>query len=206
MSLRQCSDDPCAGRPACIGRCGRSLSGMTGFPSAPAQIRASSALRILGIDPGSQITGFGVVEVDGHRTTAIEWGSIRTEGDHSARLREIFFALGRLVRELKPDEISIERVFLHRNADSALKLGQARAAAICATFEADVPIYEYSARQIKQAVVGRGGADKEQVQHMVQLILAMQERAAPDAADALAAAICHAHQRGVRDLLATVKI
>ncbi|HZF32122.1 MAG TPA: crossover junction endodeoxyribonuclease RuvC [Gammaproteobacteria bacterium] len=179
---------------------------MTGFPSAPAQIRASSALRILGIDPGSQITGFGVVEVDGHRTTAIEWGSIRTEGDHSARLREIFFALGRLVRELKPDEISIERVFLHRNADSALKLGQARAAAICATFEADVPIYEYSARQIKQAVVGRGGADKEQVQHMVQLILAMQERAAPDAADALAAAICHAHQRGVRDLLATVKI
>jgi crossover junction endodeoxyribonuclease RuvC len=174
--------------------------------STPAQIRASSALRILGIDPGSQITGFGVVDVDGHRTTAIEWGSIRTEGDHSARLREIFIALGRVVRELKPDEISIERVFLHRNADSALKLGQARAAAICATFEADVPIYEYSARQIKQAVVGRGGADKEQVQHMVQLILGLQERAAPDAADALAAAICHAHQRGVRGLLATVKI
>jgi crossover junction endodeoxyribonuclease RuvC len=174
--------------------------------SPPAQIRASSALRILGIDPGSQITGFGVVDVDGHRTTAIDWGCIRTEGDHSSRLREIFVALKRLVRELKPAEIAIERVFLHKNADSALKLGQARAAAICATFEADVPIYEYSARQIKQAVVGSGGADKEQVQHMVQLILGMQQRAAADAADALAAAICHAHQRGMRGLLAAVKI
>lgn len=174
--------------------------------SAPAQIRASSALRILGIDPGSQITGFGVVEVDGQRIRAIDAGSIRTEGEHCARLREIFVALGRLVRELKPDEIAVERVFVHRNADSALKLGQARAAAICATFEADVPIYEYSARQIKQAVVGRGGAHKEQVQHMVQLILGMQERAAADAADALATAICHANQRRVRGLLAAVKI
>jgi crossover junction endodeoxyribonuclease RuvC len=174
--------------------------------TASAQIRTPSAFRILGIDPGSQITGFGVVEVDGHRTTAIDWGCIRTQGEHAARLREIFVALGRLVRELKPTEIAIERVFLHKNADSALKLGQARAAAICATFEADVPIYEYSARQIKQAVVGRGGADKEQVQHMVQLILGLRDKAAPDASDALAAAICHAHQRGVRSLLAAVKI
>lgn len=188
-----------------VGVTERPLSAHNGG-SPPAQIRASSALRILGIDPGSQITGFGVVDVDGHRTTVVDWGSIRTEGDHSARLREIFVALGRLVRELKPQEIAIERVFLHRNADSALKLGQARAAAICATFEADVPIYEYSARQIKQSVVGKGGADKEQVQYMVQLILGMQERAAPDAADALAAAICHAHQRGMRGLMAAVKI
>ena len=181
---------------------------MTGFPgaSASAPIEASGAFRILGIDPGSQITGFGVVEVHGHRTTAIDWGCIRTAGEHSARLREIFIGLGRLVRELRPSEIAIERVFLHRNADSALKLGQARAAAICATFEADVPIYEYSARQIKQAVVGSGGADKEQVQHMVQLILGLQQRAAPDAADALAAALCHAHQRGMHGVLAAVKI
>jgi crossover junction endodeoxyribonuclease RuvC len=186
----------------------RERNGMTGFPGASvsASIKASGAFRILGIDPGSQITGFGVLEVDGHRTTAVDWGSIRTEGEHAARLREIFLALGRLVRELRPDEVAIERVFLHRNADSALKLGQARAAAICATFEANVPIYEYSARQIKQAVVGRGGADKEQVQHMVQLILGMQERAAADASDALAAAICHAHQRGMRGLMAAVKI
>ena len=96
---------------------------------------AAESVRILGIDPGSQITGFGVVEAAGNRTTAVEWGSIRTEGEHSERLRSIFQTLGRIVREFKPMEIAIERVFLHRNADSALKLGQARAAAICATFE-----------------------------------------------------------------------
>ncbi len=119
---------------------------------------AAQSVRILGIDPGSQITGFGVVEAAGNRTTAVEWGSIRTDGEHSDRLRDIFEALGRIVRELKPAEIAIERVFLHRNAASALKLGQARAAAICATFGSDAPIYEYSARHIKQAVVGSGGA------------------------------------------------
>src|SRR5215467_783184 len=86
---------------------------------------AAQSVRILGIDPGSQITGFGVVEVTGSRTTAVEWGSIRTDGEHSERLRDIFNALGRVVRELRPAEIAIERVFLHRNADSALKLGQA---------------------------------------------------------------------------------
>ncbi len=123
----------------------------------------TSSVRILGIDPGSQVTGFGILDVDGTRTVPVEWGCIRTSGEHSARLREIFLGLGRLVREFKPGEIAIERVFLSRNADSALKLGQARAAAICATFEADVPIYEYSARHSKQAVVGRGGAEKERV-------------------------------------------
>ena len=165
-------------------------------------------MRILGIDPGSQITGFGIVEVAGSRTRAVEWGSIHTDGEHSERLREIFDALGRIVREFKPAEISIERVFLHRNADSALKLGQARAAAICATFESHLPIYEYSARHIKQAVVGRGGAEKQQVQRMVQMILGVRDEIAPDAADALAAAICHAHERGTRELLraAAVKI
>ena len=115
-----------------------------------------ASVRILGIDPGSQITGFGVVDVVGNRTTAVEWGSIRTGGEHSDRLRSIFTALGQVVREYRPTEIAIERVFLSRNADSALKLGQARAAAICATFEANVPIYEYSARHIKKAVVGSG--------------------------------------------------
>jgi crossover junction endodeoxyribonuclease RuvC len=110
------------------------------------------------------------------------------------------------VREFKPAEIAIERVFLHRNADSALKLGQARAAAICATFEADVPIYEYSARHIKKAVVGRGGAEKEQVQRMVQMILGVSDALQPDAADALAAAICHAHERNTRELLREVAV
>jgi len=156
------------------------------------------SVRILGIDPGSQITGFGVVDIVGNRTTAVEWGSIRTGGEHSDRLRSIFTALGQIVREYRPAEIAIERVFLSRNADSALKLGQARAAAICATFEANVPIYEYSARHIKKAVVGRGAAEKDQVQRMVQMILGVRESIAADAADALAAAICHANTRTLR--------
>jgi crossover junction endodeoxyribonuclease RuvC len=165
-------------------------------------------VRILGIDPGSQVTGYGIVDVAGAHAAPVEWGSIRSDGEHSERLRNIFVALGRVVREFQPAEIAIERVFLHRNADSALKLGQARAAAICATFEADVPIYEYSARHIKKAVVGRGGAEKEQVQRMVQMILGLRDALQPDAADALAAAICHAHERNTRELLraAAVKI
>jgi crossover junction endodeoxyribonuclease RuvC len=168
--------------------------------------KISTVVRILGIDPGSQVTGFGIVDVNGSRTTAIEWGSIRTSGEHSDRLRSIFLALGRVVREFEPAEIAIERVFLSRNADSALKLGQARAAAICATFEADVPIYEYSARHIKKAVVGRGGAEKDQVQRMVQMILGVREAIAADAADALAAAICHANERNVQGLLRTAAV
>ena len=167
---------------------------------------AAQSVRILGIDPGSQITGFGVVETAGSRTIAVKWGSIRTDGEHSERLRRIFEALGRIVREFKPTEIAIERVFLHRNADSALKLGQARAAAICATFESDAPIYEYSARHIKQAVVGRGGAEKQQVQRMVQMILGVRAEIAPDAADALAAAICRAHERSTREWLRTAAV
>jgi crossover junction endodeoxyribonuclease RuvC len=166
--------------------------------------RDCGSVRILGVDPGSVITGFGVVDVAGSRTTAVEWGSIRTSGEHSERLRNIFAAIGEVVREYKPTEVAIERVFLSRNADSALKLGQARAAAICATFEAQVPIYEYSARHIKKAVVGRGGAEKDQVQRMVQMILGLREALAPDAADALAAAICHANARTLSGALHAV--
>jgi crossover junction endodeoxyribonuclease RuvC len=158
-------------------------------------------VRILGIDPGSQITGFGIVDFAGGKTAAVEWGTIETNGEHSVRLRDIFFALGRVVREFNPAEIAIERVFLHRNADSALKLGQARAAAMCATFEAALPVYEYSARHIKKAVVGNGSAEKAQVQRMVGMILGVRETLPADAADALAAAICHAHERGARALL-----
>ena len=163
-----------------------------------------SSVRILGIDPGSQVTGFGVVDVAGNRTTAVEWGSIRTGGEHSERLRSIFTAVGELVREYRPAEIAIEKVFLSRNADSALKLGQARAAAICATFAGDVSIHEYSARHIKKAVVGRGAAEKDQVQRMVRMILGVTEPIAADAADALAAAICHANERALRGALLRV--
>jgi crossover junction endodeoxyribonuclease RuvC len=161
----------------------------------------SDAIRILGIDPGSQITGFGVVDARGTATTAVRWGSIRTSGDHGARLKEIYVEVARVIEELEPAEIAIERVFIHRNADSALKLGQARAAALCATFGADLPIYEYTARHIKKAVAGRGGADKSQVEHMVRTILGVRERIEADAADALAAALCHAHERGARSLI-----
>lgn len=157
--------------------------------------------RILGIDPGSQITGFGIVDLTDASSVAVEWGSIRTSGDHGARLREIFVTLGRIVHRLAPAEIAIEKVFVHRNADSALKLGQARAAALCATFDAGLPVYEYSARHIKKAVVGRGGAEKSQVQHMVRMLLGLREEVQPDAADALAAALCHAHQRTARAVL-----
>lgn len=157
--------------------------------------------RILGIDPGSQVTGFGVVDLVGSLSAPVEWGSIRTSGDHPARLKEIFLRLSQIVRRLGPSEVAIERVFVHRNADSALKLGQARAAALCATFEAGVPVFEYSARHIKKAVVGRGGAEKAQVQHMVRVILGVGETIEPDAADALAAALCHAHERGTRAVL-----
>jgi crossover junction endodeoxyribonuclease RuvC len=173
-------------------------------PFQPASLEhVVASVRILGIDPGSQITGFGVVDVVGNRTAAVEWGSIRTGGEHSDRLRSIFAALGQIVREYRPTEIAIERVFLSRNADSALKLGQARAAAMCATFQANVPIYEYSARHIKKAVVGRGAAEKDQVQRMVQMILGVREAIAADAADALAAAICHANERTLRSALQT---
>lgn len=165
----------------------------------------SATARILGIDPGSQVTGFGIVDVVGTRTTAVQWGTIRTGGEHSERLRSIFKALGEVVREYRPTEMAVERVFLSRNADSALKLGQARAAAICATFEADIPIFEYSARHIKKAVVGRGAAEKDQVQRMVQMILGVREALAADAADALAAAICHANERVLNGALAAAE-
>lgn len=176
----------------------------TPFQLAPLPTFAAPAARILGIDPGSQITGFGVVDVAGSRTTAVEWGSIRTGGDHGERLRSIFLGLKQIVREYRPTEIAIERVFLSRNADSALKLGQARAAAICATFETNVPIYEYSARHIKKAVVGRGAAEKDQVQRMVRMILKLEQSIAADAADALAAAICHANERTLRGTLQAI--
>lgn len=170
----------------------------------PVPVTSASA-RILGVDPGSQVTGFGIVDVVGTRTTVVQWGTIRTGGEHSERLRSIFRALGEVVREYRPTEMAVERVFLSRNADSALKLGQARAAAICATFEADIPIFEYSARHIKKAVVGRGAAEKDQVQRMVQMILGLREVLAADAADALAAAICHANERALNGALAAAE-
>jgi crossover junction endodeoxyribonuclease RuvC len=174
---------------------------------SPTASRPTHAIvRILGIDPGSQATGFGVLDVHGTATTVVRWGAIKTAGDHHARLRAIFVGVADLVAELKPHEIAIERVFVHRNADSALKLGQARAAALCATFAADIPVFEYATRHIKKAVVGHGAAEKDQIQHMIKMILGIREEVGPDAADALAAAVCHAHERNTRVLIERVAV
>ncbi len=176
------------------------------FDAAPAASGVRDAVRILGIDPGSRLTGFGIVDSQGSSIKLVDCGTISTSGDHAERLRRIFNEIERLVARHEPQEVAVERVFVHRNADSALKLGQARAAALCATFGSKLPIYEYAARHIKKAVVGRGAAEKAQVQHMVRLLLAMQALPAPDAADALAAALCHAHERGAQQLIKAVAV
>lgn len=162
------------------------------------------AVRILGIDPGSRLTGYGIVDAQGTHIRFVDCGSISASGEHTDRLQQIFRAIEALVAEHRPNEIAIERVFVHRNADSALKLGQARAAALCATFAAELPVNEYAARHIKKAVVGKGSAEKGQVQHMVRMLLGLREAPAPDAADALAAALCHAHERGAQALIKAV--
>ena len=164
-----------------------------------------STIRILGIDPGSRITGFGVIEVSAKpdRCAYVVSGCIRMQyNDMMSRMREIFDSVHLLVCEHKPEEIAIERVFVHRNADSALKLGQARAAALCASFPQDIPVFEFAPREIKLAVVGRGGAEKSQVQHMVKIMLSLEGDLQADAADALAVALCRAGRRSAPSLQA----
>ena len=149
---------------------------------------------ILGIDPGSRITGYGVIEQKGQRCTYIASGCIRTKGDTLApKLNMIFNGIAEIIKQYNPSEFAIEQVFMAKNPDSALKLGQARGAAIVAATQSDLYVCEYSARQIKQAVVGTGAATKEQVQSMVMQILALSGKPQADAADGLAVAICHAH-------------
>lgn len=151
---------------------------------------------LLGIDPGSRHTGYGVIDQQGNRQHLLACGTISTSaGDMAPRLGEIYAGLSAVVAEYEPEEAGIEKVFMARNADSALKLGQARGAAITAVVNAGLPVFEYSPRQIKQAVVGRGGAEKHQVAQMVTWLLGLEQKPASDAADALGAAICHAHMR-----------
>lgn len=153
-------------------------------------------VRILGLDPGSLRTGYAVVETDGPRVAYLVSGAIKTSGDSLAeRLQEIFAGVDRLTSEFRPDEVAIERVFMHRNADSALKLGQARGAALSATFVVRPRVYEYAPREVKLAVVGTGAAQKDQVQLMVKRLLNIAGPLTEDAADALAIALCHAHSR-----------
>ncbi|ORU93418.1 MAG: crossover junction endodeoxyribonuclease RuvC [Cycloclasticus sp. symbiont of Poecilosclerida sp. N] len=151
-------------------------------------------MRILGIDPGSRVTGYGVIEVTGRLVKYVDSGCIRTgKGALPDRLKKIYLGVQEISQHHQPQEMAIEQVFMGRNADSALKLGQARAAAICAVFEEEVAVFEYAARQIKQALVGKGSADKTQVQHMVKILLKLQGDPQMDASDALAVALCHFH-------------
>ena len=163
-------------------------------------------MRILGIDPGSRITGYGIIDTSGSTnsygangslyaakgSTYVASGVVKTlHNDFPDRLKVIFEGIGQIIDQYQPHCISIEKVFVAKNADSALKLGHARGAAICAAVSRDLPVYEYTAKQTKQAVVGAGGAAKNQVQHMVMTILNLNGDIQEDAADALAAAICH---------------
>ena len=161
-------------------------------------------VRILGIDPGSQATGFGIIDWGGGEARYVASGAIKTRGaEFPPRLRQIFEGVLTLMREYEPAEVAIERVFMHRNADSALKLGQARGAAICAAYSASPVLFEYAPREVKLAVVGQGGALKEQVQLMVKTLLKLQGELNPDAADAIGIALCHAYSREMRAAIGT---
>ena len=151
-------------------------------------------MKILGIDPGLRTTGFGVIHKQGHKLTWIASGTIKTVDDSlPERLKTILSGVTEIVRAYRPDCAAIEKVFVNVNPQSTLLLGQARGAAICALVQADLQVAEYTALQVKQGVVGRGRATKEQVQDMVQRLLMLSGKPSPDAADALGVAICHAH-------------
>jgi len=154
--------------------------------------------RVIGIDPGSRLTGYGVVDVSGPGIRYLASGCIRTtEGPFPARLADIYRGVDELIQAHRPEVFAIEEVFLARNPDSALKLGQARGVAIAAGVAHGLPIHEYAAKKVKQGLVGTGRASKQQVQHMVRVILGLPGDPQADAADALAIAICHVNTLGL---------
>ena len=162
-----------------------------------------SATRILGIDPGSRLTGFGVIDFEGDRARFVDAGVIKTgNGELSERLEVIFDATRELISRHQPDTLAVEQVFVSRNAGSALKLGAARSAAICASFGSGIALAEYSPREIKRAVTGTGAADKTQVQQMMRMLLSLDALPQADAADALAVAVCHANASRLSGALA----
>lgn len=155
---------------------------------------SSPALRILGIDPGLRVTGFGVIEKSGNTLAYVTSGCIKTpEGALPLRLKSIMDSLNEVIAEHRPEQVAVEQVFVNVNPKSTLMLGQARGAAICAAVLKNLPVAEYTALQVKQAVVGNGHARKEQVQEMVRRLLKLRGEPGLDSADALACAICHAH-------------
>lgn len=157
---------------------------------------------VLGIDPGSRITGYGIVKKTGNRLIHIDNGAIFTDTalDFPGRLKKIFDGLVEVIAQYQPDQVAIENIFFSTNAQSALKLGQARGAAIVAAVHCGLPVAEYSALQVKQAVVGQGRAEKGQVQKMLKALLGLPEIAQADASDALAVAICHINSYGLKQM------
>jgi crossover junction endodeoxyribonuclease RuvC len=156
-------------------------------------------MRVLGIDPGSRITGYGIIDKEGNRLIHVDNGAIFTDShrDFPMRLQRIYRGLTEVIEQYRPDAVAVENIFFATNVQSALKLGQARGAAIVAGVNAGLPVFEYTALQVKQAVVGHGRADKHQVQKMLKVLLNLPEIAQEDASDALATAICHAHSVGM---------
>jgi crossover junction endodeoxyribonuclease RuvC len=150
-------------------------------------------MRVLGIDPGSRITGYGIVEQQGNRLVHVDNGAIFTDKatDFAGRLKLIFEGLSAIIAEYRPEQVAVENIFFSTNVQSALKLGQARGAAIVAAVHAGLPVAEYTALQVKKAVVGQGRAEKGQVQKMLKALLGLPEIAQADASDALAVAVCH---------------
>ena len=162
-------------------------------------------MRVVGIDPGSLATGYGVIEQSAGGMQALAWGAVRTQARQPlpVRLRRIYEGLSEVIWVWQPEVAMVEKVFFAENAKSALTLGQARGVALLTAANADLPLVEYSALEIKQAVVGYGRAAKEQVQEMVRLLLSLPTAPRPaDAADALAAAICHLHSHAWQRKLA----
>jgi crossover junction endodeoxyribonuclease RuvC len=189
---------PEAARPAAPG-----TNGAVGARPAASAGAVAVNCRILGLDPGSLRTGYGVIDCGASGAQHVTNGCINAgSGDFPQRLRRIFEAVVVLIEAHRPDEIAIERVFVHRNPDSALKLGQARGAAICAALAQGASAHEYAPRAIKLAVSGYGAAEKTQVAQMVMLLLGLTRRPPADAADALAVALCHAQTRRLTALTA----
>jgi len=186
--------DPSVATPG--GRAGVGRSGEDGSTTVSITVAESNArVRVLGVDPGSRRTGFGVIECRGSDYVHVAHGCFNVAGAVMAeRLRLIFDGLQALIEEHRPAEVAVERVFVNRNVESALKLGQARGAALCAV-PRGLPVFEYAPRAIKRALVGSGAAEKSQVTHMITTLLSLQGHIGPDASDALAVAVCHAHSR-----------
>jgi crossover junction endodeoxyribonuclease RuvC len=165
---------------------------MTEAPSFTSH--SSPNIRILGIDPGLRITGFGILDKAGEKLHYVSSGCIKTpDGELPQRLKSILDGIREVIAQYRPQQVAVEKVFVNVNPQSTLRLGEARGAAISAAVGNDLPVSEYTALQVKQAVVGRGHAKKEQVQEMVKRLLKLPGNPSPDAADALACAICHAH-------------